>query len=61
LGVDCDSEIVAFDYDERDEGVKEMIRVAVEGSSRNQIHSGLCGPQVIQIWPNTSSSSESTL
>ena len=26
LGVDRDSEIVAFDYDERDEGVKEMIR-----------------------------------
>ena len=31
LGVDRDSEIVAFDYDERDEGVKEMIRLAVEG------------------------------
>jgi pyruvate,water dikinase len=43
LGVDRDSEIVAFDYDERDEGVKEMIRLAVEGCRRNQIHSGLCG------------------
>jgi len=30
LGVDRDSEIVAFDYDERDEGVMEMIRLAVE-------------------------------
>ncbi len=43
LGVDRDSEIVAFDYDERDPGVKEMIRLAVEGCRRNGIHSGLCG------------------
>ena len=43
LGVDRDSEIVAFDYDERDEGVKEMIRLAVQGCIRNEIHSGLCG------------------
>jgi len=43
LGVDRDSEIVAFDYDERDEGVKRMIRLAVEGCRRNGIHSGLCG------------------
>jgi pyruvate,water dikinase len=43
LGVDRDSEMVAFDYDERDEGVKEMIRLAVEGCRRNGIHSGLCG------------------
>jgi pyruvate, water dikinase len=43
LGVDRDSEIVAFDYDERDEGVKEMLRLAVEGCARNEIHSGLCG------------------
>ena len=43
LGVDRDSEIVAFDYDERDEGVKEMLRLAVEGCRRNGIHSGLCG------------------
>ena len=43
LGVDRDSEIVAFDYDERDQGVKEMIRLAVEGCRRNGIHSGLCG------------------
>ena len=34
---------MAFDYDERDEGVKEMIRLAVEGCRRNGIHSGLCG------------------
>jgi pyruvate,water dikinase len=43
LGVDRDSEIVSFDYDERDDGVKEMIRLAVEGCRRNGIHSGLCG------------------
>ena len=43
LGVDRDSEIVAFDYDERDEGVKTLIRLAVEGCRRNGIHSGLCG------------------
>ncbi len=43
LGVDRDSEIVAFDYDERDDGVKLMLRLAVEGCERNGIHSGLCG------------------
>ena len=43
LGVDRDSEIVAFDYDERDDGVKTMIKLAVEGCRRNHIHSGLCG------------------
>jgi len=43
LGVDRDSEIVAFDFDERDPGVKEMIRLAVDGAQRNQRHSGLCG------------------
>lgn len=43
LGVDRDSQIVAFDYDERDDGVKAMIRLAVEGCARNGIHSGLCG------------------
>ena len=43
LGVDRDSEIVAFDYDERDPGVLEMIKLAVEGCRRNQRHSGICG------------------
>ncbi len=43
LGVDRDSAIVAFDFDERDPGVKEMIRLAVEGCRRNHRHSGLCG------------------
>jgi pyruvate,water dikinase len=43
LGVDRDSAIVAFDFDERDAGVKEMIRLAVDGCRRNHRHSGLCG------------------
>ena len=43
LGVDRDSAIVAFDYDERDPAVKDLIRQAVEGCRRNGIHSGLCG------------------
>ncbi|CAG7856271.1 hypothetical protein MCAMS1_00691, partial [biofilm metagenome] len=43
LGVDRDSAILANDFDERDEGVKAMIRMAVEGARRNQKHIGLCG------------------
>lgn len=43
LGVDRDSELVANDYDERDEGVKTMIRWAIEGAKRNNLHSGVCG------------------
>jgi pyruvate,water dikinase len=43
LGVDRDSEIVAFDYDERDPGMLEMLRLAVEGAKRNRRHSGICG------------------
>jgi pyruvate, water dikinase len=43
LGVDRDSEIVAFDFDERDEGVKEMIRQTIEGARRNGRHVGICG------------------
>ena len=43
LGVDRDSEIVAFDFDERDPGVLEMIRLAVDGAKRNKKYSGICG------------------
>jgi pyruvate,water dikinase len=43
LGVDRDSDIVAFDFDERDPGVLEMIRLAIEGCRRNGRHSGICG------------------
>ncbi|MDG6778524.1 phosphoenolpyruvate synthase [Thiomicrorhabdus sp. zzn3] len=43
LGVDRDSEKVAFDYDERDSGVLQMVRMAVEGAHRNGKHISLCG------------------
>ena len=43
LGVDRDSAILAADFDERDPGVKEMIRLAVVGAHRNHKHIGLCG------------------
>ncbi|QDV08093.1 Phosphoenolpyruvate synthase [Planctomycetes bacterium Poly30] len=43
LGVDRDSEMVAFEFDERDPGVMEMLRLAVEGARRNDRHSGICG------------------
>lgn len=43
LGVDRDSAKVASSYDERDEGVKMMIKWAVEGAKRNGKHIGLCG------------------
>ena len=43
LGVDRDSEILAFDYDERDPGVLRMVKWAVEGCRRNRRHSGICG------------------
>jgi len=43
LGVDRDSQIVAFDYDERDEGVTTMVKMAVEGAKRHNKYSGLCG------------------
>jgi pyruvate,water dikinase len=35
--------MVAFDFDERDPGVLEMLRQAVEGARRNGRHSGICG------------------
>ncbi len=43
LGVDRDSALVAFEFDERDPGVRRMLRLAVEGSRRNGRHSGICG------------------
>jgi pyruvate,water dikinase len=43
LGVDRDSEIVAFDFDERDPGMLEMLRLAVVGAKRNGRHVGICG------------------
>jgi pyruvate, water dikinase len=43
LGVDRDSEIVAFDFDERDPGVLEMLRLAVAGAKRKGRRVGICG------------------
>jgi len=43
LGVDRDSDIVAFDFDERDPGMLEMLRLAVTGAKRNHRHVGICG------------------
>lgn len=43
LGVDRESEIVSFDFDERDPGVLEMLRLAIAGAHRNGRHIGICG------------------
>jgi pyruvate,water dikinase len=43
LGVDRDSDVVSFDFDERDPGVIEMLRQAVVGAHRNRRHVGICG------------------
>jgi pyruvate,water dikinase len=43
LGVDRDSRMVAFDFDERDPGVLAFLKQAVEGAKRNGRHSGICG------------------
>ena len=43
LGVDRDSALVAFEFDERDPGVRRMLKLAVEGSRRNGRHVGICG------------------
>ena len=43
LGVDRDSDIVAFDFDERDPGMLEMLRMAIDGALRNRRKVGICG------------------
>ncbi|CAN8142683.1 phosphoenolpyruvate synthetase [uncultured Thiomicrorhabdus sp.] len=43
LGVDRDSEKVAFDYEERDPGVKKMVQLAIEGAHPNGKHNTRCG------------------
>jgi pyruvate, water dikinase len=43
LGVDRDSELVAFEFDERDPGVLAFLRMAVEGAKRNGRHVSICG------------------
>lgn len=43
LGVDRDSDIVAFDFDERDPGMLKMLEMAIDGAKRNHRHIGICG------------------
>ncbi|MGY3534488.1 phosphoenolpyruvate synthase [Bradyrhizobium sp. USDA 4452] len=43
LGVDRDSDIVAFDFDECDPGMLQMLTMAVTGAKRNRRHVGICG------------------
>lgn len=43
LGVDRDSEVVAFEFDERDPGVLEMLRQAVVGAHDHNRPIGICG------------------
>lgn len=43
LGVDRDSALVAKDFDERNPGVLEMIRLTIEGAKRNGLPCGICG------------------
>ena len=43
LGVDRDSQMVAFDFDERDPAVMAFLKQAVEGARRNGRHCGICG------------------
>lgn len=50
LGVDRDSEAVAFDFDERDPGVLEMLRQAIVGAHCNHRHVGVCG-EAPATWP----------
>ena len=55
LGVDRDSDLVAFDFDERDPGVLALIRQTIEGARRNGRHAGICGqapsdyPEVVAL------------
>jgi len=48
--VDRDSEIIAYDFDERDPGGKEMIRRVVTGAKRNGRHSGICSQAPLYPW-----------
>jgi len=43
LGVDRDSDILAPLFDERDEAVKKMMAMAIEGAKKAQRYIGICG------------------
>jgi pyruvate, water dikinase len=43
LGLDRDSALVAHIFDERNEGVKRMVKMAIEGAKANGRKIGICG------------------
>ena len=43
LGLDRDSELVANIYDERNEAVKEMVKIAIEKAKQRGKYIGICG------------------
>jgi pyruvate, water dikinase len=43
LGIDRDSAVLAEEFDERDPAVMKMVAMSIEGTKRNNRHSGLCG------------------
>ncbi|MCP2730316.1 phosphoenolpyruvate synthase [Limnofasciculus baicalensis] len=43
LGLDRDSALVAHIFDERNEGVKQMVRMAIEKAKKNHRKIGICG------------------
>ncbi|HEY9853706.1 MAG TPA: phosphoenolpyruvate synthase [Leptolyngbyaceae cyanobacterium] len=43
LGLDRDSALVAHIFDERNDGVKEMVRMAIEKAKKNNRKIGICG------------------
>lgn len=55
LGVDRDSQLLAGEFDERNEAVKHFLKMAVEGAHRNKKTIGICGqapsdyPEVAQF------------
>ncbi len=51
LGVDRDSELLAHLFDERDEGVKRLIRMVVTAAHRRGRPVGICG-QAPSDWPD---------
>lgn len=43
LGVDRDSGMLTKEFDERDQAVQKMLKMAVEGALRNNVYIGICG------------------
>ena len=43
LAVDRDSELIAHIFDERNEAVKKMIKMAIESCKKNNVKIGICG------------------